>query len=160
MCIRDSVAVVAAPLVIFIFAWGFYFKADSTQFHLASDMLRITFPYLLLISLTAFSGSILNTYDNFTVPAFTPVLLNISLIVSAIFLSQFLNNPIMALAWGVLIGGLLQLAFQIPFLRKIKKLPKLQFGHHKTIDTLKKSCLLYTSPSPRDATLSRMPSSA
>jgi putative peptidoglycan lipid II flippase len=135
------VAVVAAPLVIFIFAWGFYFKADSTQFHLASDMLRITFPYLLLISLTALSGSIMNAFDNFTVPAFTPVLLNISLILSAIFLSQFLNNPIMALAWGVLIGGILQLAFQIPFLRKIKKLPKLQFGHHKTIDTLKKRML-------------------
>ena len=141
LMIITLIAVVAAPLVIFIFAWGFYFKADSTQFHLASDMLRITFPYLLLISLTALSGSILNTFDNFTVPAFTPVLLNISLILSAIFLSQFLNNPIMALAWGVLIGGILQLAFQIPFLRKIKKLPKLQFGHHKTIDTLKKRML-------------------
>ena len=95
LMIITLVAVVAAPLVIFIFAWGFYFKADSTQFHLASDMLRITFPYLLLISLTALSGSILNTYDDFTIPAFTPVLLNISLILSAIFLSQFLNNPIM-----------------------------------------------------------------
>ena len=131
LMIITLIAVVAAPLVIFIFAWGFYFKADSSQFYLASDMLRITFPYLLLISLTALSGSILNTYDNFTVPAFTPVLLNISLILSAIYLSQSLDNPIMALAWGVLIGGILQLAFQIPFLRKIKKLPKLQFGHHK-----------------------------
>ncbi|MDC0181464.1 murein biosynthesis integral membrane protein MurJ [Candidatus Thioglobus sp.] len=141
LMIITLIAVVAAPLVIFIFAWGFYFKADSSQFNLASDMLRITFPYLLLISLTALSGSILNTYDNFTVPAFTPVLLNISLILSAIYLSQYLNNPIMALAWGVLIGGILQLAFQIPFLRKIKKLPKLQFGYHKTIDTLKKRML-------------------
>ena len=141
LMIITLIAVLVSPLVIFIFAWGFYFKADPYQFHLASDMLRITFPYLLLISLTALSGSILNTYDNFTVPAFTPVLLNISLIISAIFLSQFLNNPIMALAWGVLIGGILQLAFQIPFLRKIKKLPKLQFGHHKTIDTLKKRML-------------------
>ena len=141
LMIITLIAVMAAPLVIFIFAWGFYFKADPYQFHLASDMLRITFPYLLLISLTALSGSILNTYDNFTVPAFTPVLLNISLIISAIFLSQFLSNPIMALAWGVLIGGILQLAFQIPFLRKIKKLPKLQFGHHKTLSTLKKRML-------------------
>ena len=141
LMIITLIAVVVAPLVIFIFAWGFYFKADSSQFNLASDMLRITFPYLLLISLTALSGSILNTYDNFTVPAFTPVLLNISLILSAIYLSQSLDNPIMALAWGVLIGGILQLAFQIPFLRKIKKLPKLQFGHHKAIDTLKKRML-------------------
>ena len=101
-------------------------------------MLRITFPYLLLISLTALSGSILNTYDNFSVPAFTPVLLNISIILSAIFLSQYLATPIMALAWGVLIGGVAQLFFQIPFLLKIKKLPKIQFGHHEAITTLKK----------------------
>tara|TARA_B100000795_G_scaffold171490_1_gene129278 strand:+ start:1043 stop:2572 length:1530 start_codon:yes stop_codon:yes gene_type:complete len=135
------IAIVIAPLIIFLFAWGFYFKADVMQFQLASDMLRITFPYLLLISLTALSGSILNTYDNFIIPAFTPVLLNISLILSAIFLSNFLHTPIMALAWGVLIGGLVQLAFQIPFLRKIKRLPKLQFGNHKVFSTLKKRML-------------------
>lgn len=104
-------------------------------------MLRITFPYLLLISLTALSGSILNTYENFVIPAFTPVLLNISLILSAVFLSRFLSTPIMALAWGVLIGGVIQLGFQIPFLRKIKKLPKLQFGHHKALTTLRKRML-------------------
>jgi len=140
LMIITLIAVVIAPLVIFLFAWGFYFKSDTTQFNLASDMLRITFPYLLLISLTALSGSILNTYDNFTVPAFTPVLLNISLILSAIFLSKYLSIPIMALAWGVLIGGISQLAFQIPFLRKIKKLPKLQFGHQKLLKHLKKEC--------------------
>ena len=112
------VAVILAPVVIFLFAWGFYFKSDPSQFYLASDMLRITFPYLLLISLTALSGSILNTYDNFSVPAFTPVLLNISIILSAIFLSQYLATPIMALAWGVFIGGVAQLLFQIPFFIK------------------------------------------
>jgi len=132
------IAVVLAPVIIFLFAWGFYFNADMTQFYLASNMLRITFPYLLLISLTALSGSILNTYDNFSIPAFTPVLLNISLILSAIFLSKFLSTPIMALAWGVLIGGVAQLSFQIPFLLKIKRLPKIQFGHHKALTTLKK----------------------
>ncbi len=141
LMIITLVAVIIAPLIIFLFAWGFYFKADPEQFQLASDMLRITFPYLLLISLTALSGSILNTYDNFTVPAFTPVLLNISLILSAIFLSEYLSTPIMALAWGVLIGGIAQLAFQIPFLRKIKRLPKLKFGHHQALTTLKKRML-------------------
>jgi putative peptidoglycan lipid II flippase len=135
------IAVVLAPVIIFLFAWGFYFNADMTQFYLASNMLRITFPYLLLISLTALSGSILNTYDNFSIPAFTPVLLNISLILSAIFLSKFLSTPIMALAWGVLIGGVAQLSFQIPFLLKIKRLPKIQFGHHKALTTLKKRML-------------------
>jgi len=138
LIIITLVAVILAPVVIFLFAWGFYFKTDPSQFYLASDMLRITFPYLLLISLTALSGSILNIYDNFSVPAFTPVLLNISLILSAIFLSQFLATPIMALAWGVLIGGVAQLTFQIPFLIKIKRLPKIQFGHHESLRILKK----------------------
>ena len=135
------VVVVLAPLVMFVFAWGFYFKTDQSHYFLASDMLRITFPYLLLISLTAFSGAILNTYDNFSVPAFTPVLLNISLILSAIFLAKYLDTPIMALAWGVLIGGVAQLLFQIPFLRKLHRLPKLKFGPHPAIQTLKKRML-------------------
>ena len=104
LMIITLISVILAPIIIFLFAWGFYFNTDLTQFNLASNMLRITFPYLLLISLTALSGAILNTYDNFTVPAFTPVLLNISLILCAIYLSKFLSTPIMALAWGVLIG--------------------------------------------------------
>ena len=141
LMIITLIAIVIAPVIILLFAWGFYFKADATQFDLASDMLRITFPYLLLISLTALSGSILNTYDNFIIPAFTPVLLNISLILSAVFLSKFLSTPIMALAWGVLIGGIAQLGFQIPFLRKIKRLPKLQFGPHKSLSILRKRML-------------------
>ena len=104
LMIITLISVILAPMIIFLFAWGFYFNTDLTQFNLASNMLRITFPYLLLISLTALSGAILNTYDNFTVPAFTPVLLNISLILCAIYLSKFLSTPIMALAWGVLIA--------------------------------------------------------
>ena len=135
------IAVLAAPVVIFLFAWGFYFNEDQTQFHLASDMLRITFPYLLLISLTAFSGAILNTYNRFAVPAFTPVLLNISMILSAVYLSEYLEQPIMALAWGVLIGGVVQLGFQIPFLIKLKKIPQLTRGDHPSVGVLKKRML-------------------
>jgi putative peptidoglycan lipid II flippase len=141
LIIITLITVIIAPVVIFVFAWGFYFEADLTKFNLASDMLRITFPYLLLISLTALSGSILNTYDKFAVPAFTPVLLNVSMILSSVYLSQHLDEPIMALAWGVLIGGLLQLAFQIPFLIKIRKLPKLVRGNHKAVKKLKKRML-------------------
>ena len=135
------IAIVVAPIIIFLFAWGFYFSEDNTQFYLATDMLRITFPYLLLISLTAFSGAILNTYDKFAVPAFTPVLLNISMILCAIYLSKYLETPIMALAWGVLIGGVVQLLFQIPFLIKIKKLPKFASGDHQSVQVLKKRML-------------------
>ncbi len=141
LIIITVITVIIAPLVIFMFAWGFYFDADSTKFDLASSMLRITFPYLLLISLTAFAGSILNTYDKFAVPAFTPVLLNISMILSAVYLSQYLDTPIMALAWGVLIGGVVQLLFQIPFLIKIKKIPRLIQGDHPSIGVLKKRML-------------------
>lgn len=136
-----AVAVIIAPVIIFMFAWGFYFSSDPMQFNLAADMLRITFPYLLFISLTAFSGAILNTYDQFAIPAFTPVLLNISMILSAVYLSEYLDTPIMALAWGVFFGGIAQLLFQIPFLIKIKKLPKLALGDHQAIKTLKKRML-------------------
>lgn len=141
LIIITLIAVILAPLVIFVFAWGFYFTPNPDKFYLASDMLRITFPYLLLISLTAFSGSILNTYNKFSIPAFTPVLLNVAMILSAIYLSPYLEQPIMALAWGVLIGGIAQLLFQIPFLIQIKKLPRLTRGHHPAVKTLKKRML-------------------
>lgn len=87
-------------------------------------MLRITFPYLFFISLTALAGSILNTYSRFWVAAFTPVFLNISMIVTAIYLSPHLSIPIVGLAWGVFIAGVIQLLFQIPFLKKAGLLPK------------------------------------
>ncbi|MBN2689818.1 MAG: murein biosynthesis integral membrane protein MurJ [Gammaproteobacteria bacterium] len=115
------VAVIATPILTMIFAPGYLH--DPLRFHLASTMLKITFPYLLFISLTAFAGSILNSYDLFSVPAITPVLLNISLICSAIFLTPYFHNKIYALAWGVFIGGVVQLAFQIPFLKRLKLLP-------------------------------------
>lgn len=120
-------AVLAAPVLTALFAPGFYMD-NTHKFELASDMLRITFPYLLLISLTAFAGAILNTYSRFAVPAFTPVLLNICLIGSAIFLSPMFDEPIVALAWGVLIAGVVQLIFQFPFLMHLKLLPKPVFG--------------------------------
>jgi len=115
------VAVVAAPLVAVIFAPGFIQYEE--KFALTTDMLRITFPYLLLISMTAFAGSVLNSYGRFGVPALTPVLLNVSLIGATLFLAPYLNQPVMALAWGVLIAGVAQLLFQLPFLAGIDLLP-------------------------------------
>jgi putative peptidoglycan lipid II flippase len=91
-------------------------------------MLRITFPYLMLISLTAFCGAILNSYERFAVPAFTPVLLNVCLIGSAVYLSPLFDPPIMALAWGVLMAGTVQLLFQLPFLARLRLLPVPQAG--------------------------------
>lgn len=116
-------AVLAAPLLTALFAPGFY-MAGGEKYQLATDMLRITFPYLLLISLTAFAGAILNSYERFAVPAFTPVLLNITLIGAAVFMSPLFDPPVLALAWGVLIAGGIQLLFQMPFLLRLKLLPK------------------------------------
>lgn len=143
LMIITLIAIIIAPLIVFIFAFGFY--AQPEKFNLTTDMLRITFPYLLLISLVAFSGAILNVHHRFAVPAFTPVLLNVSLILSAIFLAEYFEQPIMALAIGVLIGGIVQLLFQIPFLKKINCLPKLSLKKskkpHPAILTLKNRML-------------------
>lgn len=120
------VGVVAAPVVIFIFAPGF---ADSpSQFALSVDLLRWTFPYLLFISLTAFAGSVLNTYRQFAVPAFTPVLLNICMIGAALWVVPYFHRPVMALAMGVFAAGLVQLAFQLPFLVRLGLLPRPRWG--------------------------------
>ena len=118
---------IGSPLLAMLFAPGFYLSG-SESFGLAADMLRITFPYLMLISLTAFCGAILNSYERFAVPAFTPVLLNVCLIGSAFYLSPLFDPPIMALAWGVLMAGTVQLLFQLPFLARLRLLPVPQAG--------------------------------
>jgi putative peptidoglycan lipid II flippase len=114
--------VIAAPLIIRLFAPGF--PVQGERFDLAVTMLRITFPYLMLISLTAFSGAILNTFSRFWVAAFTPVVLNISMITAAVLFAPHLAVPITALAWGVFAAGILQLLFQWPFLRNLNLLPR------------------------------------
>lgn len=126
-------AVLGAPWLTALFAPGFLDEPE--KYHLASEMLRLTFPYLLLISLTAFAGSILNSYGYFAIPAFTPVLLNLVLIASAIWLAPWFSEPIMGMAWGVLIAGALQLFFQFPFLLKMGLLPrpKLDYRHEGVV---------------------------
>ncbi|NIN34184.1 MAG: murein biosynthesis integral membrane protein MurJ, partial [Gammaproteobacteria bacterium] len=118
----------ASPVLITVFAPGFIGEED--KFQLASDMLRVTFPYILFISLTAFAGSILNTYRNFGVPALTPVLLNLSLIICAVWLAPTFpeGQQVTALAWGVFIAGVVQLGFQIPYLLKLGLLPRPRFN--------------------------------
>lgn len=117
------IAVVGAPVLTFIFAPGFYLHTPE-KFALTADMIRITFPYLALISLAGFAGSILNSYDRFAIPALTPVMLNIVLIAAAVWVSPMLETPVMALAWGVLVAGVCQLAMQLPFLARIHLLPR------------------------------------
>jgi putative peptidoglycan lipid II flippase len=116
------IGVIAAPLLVLIVAPGFV--GDDGRFDLATAMTRFTFPYLFFVSLTAFAGGILNTYGRFAAPAFTPVILNVVLIASAMWLSPRLAEPGMALAYGVLLAGIVQLLFQIPFLAKIHAIPR------------------------------------
>lgn len=114
--------VIASPLMTAIFAFGFWLDYPD-KFSAASGMLRITFPYLMLISLTGLAGAILNSYDRFAIPALTPVLLNISIITAAVFVSPWFEMPVYGLAWGVLVAGVLQLLFQLPFLARIHMVP-------------------------------------
>ncbi len=123
------VGVVAAPVLVFLVAPGF--TQDGERFDLSVEMLRWTFPYLLFISLTALAGGMLNSHGRFAVPAFTPVLLNVVLIIFALWLSPRFEEPAMALAVGVFVAGIVQLAFQVPALSRIRMLPRprLQFRH-------------------------------
>jgi putative peptidoglycan lipid II flippase len=109
-----------------VFAPGFMDK--PAKMDLAADMLRFTFPYILFISLVSVAAGVLNTYGRFAVPAFTPVFLNLSLIAAAIWLSPYLEQPVMALAWGVFIGGVIQLLFQLPFLYRLRMLSWPRWG--------------------------------
>ena len=121
-----AVGVIAAPVLIWIFAHGFV--DDPVKFNLTAEMLRITFPYLLFISLTAFAGGILNSCGRFAVPALTPVLLNICMILGAVWVSPHLERPVVALAWSVFIAGVVQLLFQLPYLHAAKLLPRPRWG--------------------------------
>ena len=114
--------VIGAPALVLIVAPGFV--GDGGDFDLAALMLRFTFPYLFFVSLTAFAGGVLNTYGRFSVPAFTPVLLNVVLIAAAVWVAPLLEQPIMALAYAVFVAGVVQLLFQLPFLASIRALPK------------------------------------
>jgi len=123
-------AVVAAPVLALVFAPGF--ASDSEKLGLTADMLRITFPYLLLISMTGFLGSLLNHAKRFAIPALTPVLLNLSLITAALWLAPQMRVPVMALAWGVLAAGILQLLLQLPFVARLGLLVRPQIGFGDT----------------------------
>lgn len=114
--------ILAAPLIIYVSAPGF--AADADKFALTVELTRITFPYILFMSLVALASGILNTWSRFAIPAFTPVLLNISFILMALFAAPWFDPPILALAWAVFIGGVLQLGLQLRPLAKIGMLPR------------------------------------
>lgn len=120
------IGIIAAPILVYISAPGF--AADEKKFDLTVRLLQITSPYIFFISLVAVAAGILNTYNKFWVPAFAPVLLNVCFIGAALWLAPYFDPPIMALAWAVFVAGFVQLAFQIPFLKKIGMLPSIRFS--------------------------------
>ena len=117
-----AIGVAAAPIIIYVSAPGF--AGAPAKFDLTVAMLRITFPYILFISLVSLAGGILNTWSRFAIPALTPALLNLSFIFAALFFAPYFDPPVMVLAWAVFVGGALQLAFQIPPLVRIGMLPR------------------------------------
>ncbi|MEQ6886199.1 murein biosynthesis integral membrane protein MurJ [Salicola sp. Rm-C-2C1-2] len=137
LLVVSVLAVLGSPWITAAFAPGFI--GDEARYPLAVAMLRITFPYLMLISLTAFCSSVLNSYDIFGVQAFTPVILNLSMIASAIWLTPYMQEPILALAWGVVIAGVLQLLFQLPFLARLNLLPRprIDYRHEGVVQIMK-----------------------
>jgi len=129
LLVTAALGMAAAPILVYVTAPGF--AAEPGKFALTTLMLRITFPYILFISLVALAAGILNTWSRFAVPAFTPVLLNVSFIAAAALFAERFDPPVLALAWAVFIGGALQLALQVPFLARIGILPRwrLDFAH-------------------------------
>lgn len=114
----------AAPWIVALIAPGF--KAEPDKMQLTIELLRITFPYIFFISLVSMAGGVLNTYNKFGIPAFTPVWLNVAMIAAVLFFAEHFAEPIKVLAWAVFVGGFLQLIFQIPFLKQIGLLPKFE----------------------------------
>lgn len=117
-----AIGMLATPLIIYLTAPGF--SGDPEKFALTVTLTRITFPYIVFMSLVAMAAGILNTWSKFALPAFTPVMLNLAMIGGALILTHYFDPPVMALGWAVFIGGTLQLAIQIPALKKIGMLPR------------------------------------
>ena len=130
LALLSVVGVIAAPLIVLISAPGFATK-EAGQFDLAVEMLRWTFPYLLFVSMTALAGGVLNSYQKFALPAFTSVLLNIVMIVFAAFLSPYFEQPVVALAVGVFVGGIVQVLVLIPSMLRlgVLSLPRWNLQH-------------------------------
>lgn len=114
--------IIGAPLLIYASAPGF--SSDADKFELTVQLTRICFPYILCMSLVALSAGVLNTWSRFAVPAFTPVLLNLSFIGMALFAAPYFAQPILTLGWAAVIGGFLQLGIQLPALARIGLLPR------------------------------------
>ena len=121
LCV-SILGVIAAPILVFVIASGL--AEEPATFDTATRLTRYMFPYIFFMSLVALSSSVLNTWKHFAIPAAVPILLNLSLITATLFVAPLFDQPIYALAVGVMAGGFLQLAVQIPQLAKLHLLPR------------------------------------
>jgi putative peptidoglycan lipid II flippase len=126
LLVVSVVGVLAAPWLVYLLAAGFAKTPGKVE--LTADLIRIVFPYILFVSLVSLAGGVLNVHRRFAIPAFTPVLLNLAVIAAAIWLAPHVDPPVLALAWGVAIGGVAQLALQIRPLAKLAMLPRPSFA--------------------------------
>jgi putative peptidoglycan lipid II flippase len=122
LLVLTVIGILTAPGIVLIIAPGFAGQPGHQA--LAVELLRLTLPYVALIVLAALAGAVLNLQERFGVPSFTPVLLNLAIIGSALWMAPRLEEPVLALGWGVLLGGLVQLGFQLPFLGRLGLLPR------------------------------------
>lgn len=121
-----ALGILAAPVLITLIATGL--KKTPAAYDASVVMTRIMFPYIVFMSLVALAGGVLNTWREFRIPAFTPVLLNLSFIVASLFVAPYISQPVYALAGAVVVGGILQLALQVPALKKIGMWPRISFN--------------------------------
>jgi len=131
LAILTIIGIIVAPLLITLCAAGFNWKSE--QYALATLLLQIMLPYGFFITMVSFMGSILNAHRRFAITAFTPALLNFSMIGATIWISSHFEQPIMALAVGVFIGGIIQFLFQIPTLKYLGLLPRFQLDFQDII---------------------------
>jgi len=117
LCVIVVLGIVFSPYIVQLIAPGF--GKDLGKQELTAHLSRIMFPFLLLIALAALAMGILNTFRRFGVPALAPTMFNLGMIAGGLFLSPYFDPPIIGMALGVLLGGLGQLAIQLPLLRKI-----------------------------------------
>jgi putative peptidoglycan lipid II flippase len=117
-----AAGILGAPLLVYVSAPGF--ADEPAKFDLTVLLTRVTFPYIAFMSLVALAAGVLNTWSRFSIPAVTPVLLNLAMILAATVLAPHFDPPVLALAWGVLLGGALQLALQIPALMRLGMFPR------------------------------------
>jgi len=131
LAILSLLGIAGASAVVFVVASGL--KGDGHAYPLAVSMTRIMFPYIIFISLTSLASGVLNTYRQFSLPAFAPVLLNLSFIVAAVCFAPHMKQPVYALAWAVIVGGILQFLVQLPGLKRVDMMPRIGLDPFKAL---------------------------